>query len=120
MTQQRSLFAAEPQPLVPELKPWDLAALADRWVARVVVNRPLETPFDYLVSDALRERLQPGMRVKVPFGAGNKSLVGYCVEVGPWAELIGAERFKNGSPPRCSSGRRSVKRRPRTFLVWWA
>ncbi len=99
-TQQRSLFAAEPQPLAPELKPWDLAALADRWVARVVVNRPLETPFDYLVSDALRERLQPGMRVRVPFGAGNQYLIGYCVEVGPWSELIGPERSKNGVPPK--------------------
>jgi primosomal protein N' (replication factor Y) (superfamily II helicase) len=95
---QRNLFAAEP--LEPELKPWDRAAAADLWVARVVVNRPLDTPFDYLVSDALRERLKPGMRVRVPFGNGHQRLVGYCVEVGPFGELIGPERFKNGQPPK--------------------
>ena len=95
---QRNLFAAEP--LEPELKPWDRAAAADLWVARVVVNRPLETPFDYLVSDALRERLKPGMRVRVPFGGGQQRLVGYCVEAGPFSELIGPGRFRNGQPPK--------------------
>ncbi len=95
---QRNLFAAEP--LEPELKPWDRAAAADLWVARVVVNRPLDTPFDYLVSDALRERLKPGMRVRVPFGHGQQRLIGYCVEAGPFSDLIGPERFKNGQPPK--------------------
>ena len=95
---QRNLFAAEP--LEPELKPWDRAAAADLWVARVVVNRPLETPFDYLVSDALRERLKPGMRVLVPFGNGQQRLIGYCVEAGPFSDLIGPDRFKNGKPPK--------------------
>lgn len=95
---QQSLFAAEP--LEPQLKSWDLAALADQWVARVVVNRPLETPFDYLVPDPLREHLQPGMRVRVSFGNGQQRLVGFCVAVGPFAELIGPERFKNGLPPK--------------------
>ena len=95
---QRNLFAAEP--LEPELKPWDRAAAADLWIARVVVNRPLDTPFDYLVSDALRERLKPGMRVRVPFGHGQQRLIGYCVEAGPFSDLIGPERFKNGQPPK--------------------
>ncbi len=98
---QRNLFAAEP--LVPEQKPWDRAAAADLWVARIVVNRPLETPFDYLVPDALREHLKPGMRVRVPFGGGHQRLVGYCVEVGPFSDLIGPERFKNGQPPKLKS-----------------
>jgi primosomal protein N' (replication factor Y) len=97
-SKQRNLFAAEP--LEPELKPWDRAAAMDLWVARVVVNRPLETPFDYLVSDALREHLQPGMRVRVPFGGGQQRLVGYCVEVGPFNDLIGPDRFKDGQPPK--------------------
>jgi primosomal protein N' (replication factor Y) len=101
--QQRSLFAAEPMPLIPEPTPWDLAALADQWVARVVINRPLETTFDYLVPDALREQLQPGERVRVPFGGGNQHLIGYCVEVGPFTQLIGPERSKNGSPPKLKS-----------------
>ena len=42
---QQSLFAAAPLEL--DAKPWDDAAAADVWVARVVVNRPLETLFDY-------------------------------------------------------------------------
>lgn len=110
--QQRSLFASEPQPLIPEPTPWDLAALADRWVARVVINRPLETTFDYLVPDALRERLQPGQRVRVPFGGGNQRLVGYCVEAGPFARLIGPERSKNGSPPKLKSIEEVLDREP--------
>ena len=97
-SKQRNLFAAEP--LEPEVKPWDRAAAADLWVARVVVNRPLDTPFDYLVPDALRELLKPGMRVRVSFGGGQQRLVGYCVEAGPFSELIGPERFKNGQPPK--------------------
>lgn len=81
VSKQQSLFAAEP--LVPDVKPWELAAARDQWVAKVVVNRPLDLPFDYLVPDALRDVLRPGMRVRVPFGGGNQRLVGYCVEVGP-------------------------------------
>ncbi len=107
---QRNLFAAEP--LVPELKPWDRAAAADLWVARIVVNRPLETPFDYLVPDALREHLRPGMRVRVPFGGGHQRLVGYCVEAGPFSDLIGPERFKNGQPPKLKSLDEVLDREP--------
>ncbi len=107
---QRNLFAAEP--LEPELKPWDRAAAADLWVARIVVNRPLETPFDYLVPDALREHLKPGMRVRVPFGGGHQRLVGYCVEVGPFSDLIGPERFKNGQPPKLKSLDEVLDREP--------
>ena len=107
---QRNLFAAEP--LVPELKPWDRAAAADLWVARIVVNRPLETPFDYLVPDALREHLRPGMRVRVPFGGGHQRLVGYCDEVGPFSDLIGPERFKNGQPPKLKSLDEVLDREP--------
>lgn len=107
---QRNLFAAEP--LEPELKPWDRAAAADLWVARVVINRPLDTPFDYLVSDALRERLKPGMRVRVPFGNGQQRLVGYCVEAGPFSDLIGPERFKNGQPPKLKPVEAVLDREP--------
>jgi len=109
-SQQRNLFASEP--LEPELKPWDRAAAADLWVARVVFNRPLETPFDYLVSDALRERLKPGMRVRVPFGNGHQRLVGYCVEAGPFSDLIGPERFKNGQPPMLKAIEAVLDREP--------
>ncbi len=109
-SKQRNLFAAEPLEL--ELKPWDRAANADLWVARVVVNRPLDTPFDYLVADALREHLKPGMRVRVPFGHGQQRLIGYCVEAGPFSDLIGPERFKNGQPPKLKAIEAVLDREP--------
>ena len=37
--------------------------------------------FDYLVPDRLRESVEPGRRVKVPLGAGNRLVVGYCVRL---------------------------------------
>ena len=43
-----------------ELSAWEVAADQDRTVAEVVFNRPLETPFTYLVPDALRELITPG------------------------------------------------------------
>ncbi len=65
----------------PELAPWEAAAEADRFVIDVVLNRPLDTVYHYLVPDELRERMQPGQRVKVPFGRGNRLTIGYCVGV---------------------------------------
>lgn len=65
----------------PALEPWEAAAEADRLVADVVLNRPVETVFHYLVPDELRDRIRPGLRVKVPFGRGDRPTVGYCVGV---------------------------------------
>ncbi len=95
---QQSLFTAAPLEL--DAKPWDDAAAADVWVARVVVNRPLETLFDYRVPDPLRELLRPGMRVRVPFGAGNQRLVGYCVAAGSLAEMRPVDPGKPFNPAR--------------------
>ena len=52
-----------------------------RLAAAVVFHLPLETPYHYLVPEALRPLIQPGQRVQAPFGAGNKPTIGYCVEV---------------------------------------
>ncbi len=68
--------------LEPELTSWEAAAEADRLVADVVLNRPLDTIYHYLVPDELRERLQPGQRVKVPFGRSDRLTIGHCVGVG--------------------------------------
>lgn len=76
---QPSLFS--PADLPPNPKPWETAAEEDVLAAAVVFNLPLETPYHYLVPDALRPVIQPGQRVEAPFGAGNKPTVGYCVEV---------------------------------------
>ncbi len=71
---QATLFEPEPPPT-----PWEAAAEADRLVADVVLNRPLDTIFHYLVPDELRALLRPGQRVRVPFGRGDTLTVGYCV-----------------------------------------
>jgi primosomal protein N' (replication factor Y) len=47
--------------------------------AEVVFDRPLDHPFSYAVRDALRGKIAVGSRVRVPFGRGDKSVVGYCV-----------------------------------------
>jgi primosomal protein N' (replication factor Y) len=81
---QQSLFAEE----FPKAgtTPWERAAEADRWTAQVVFNRPLDTAFHYLVPDAFRDMLRPGMRVRAPFGKGDRATNGFCVAVGPAPE----------------------------------
>ncbi|MEV6794242.1 primosomal protein N' [Streptomyces sp. NPDC051320] len=65
---------------VPRAKPrtWRGAALArERPVARVVVNKGvlhLDQFFDYAVPEELDEAAQPGVRVRVRFGAGNRNV----------------------------------------------
>ena len=58
---------------------WEIAADQDRLQADVVFNRPLDSPYSYLVPDNLRDLVRPGCRVKVPFGRGNTPTLGYCV-----------------------------------------
>ena len=64
-----------------DLPEWEQAALDDVQVAQVVFNLPLEKPYTYLIPDAFREFLRPGMRVKVPLGRGNRLVIGYCIGV---------------------------------------
>lgn len=72
---QKSLFAPEPEP-------WELIDREDLVCAQLVLNRPLDTTFDYLVPESLRDRIKPGMRVRVPFGRGETSVTGFCVGLG--------------------------------------
>ncbi len=58
---------------------WEEAARADRLAAQVVFNRPLNTAYHYLVPDSLRGHLVAGQRVRVSFGRGNQSTIGFCV-----------------------------------------
>src|SRR5690606_24854606 len=85
-----SLFNAEPEPW--ELDDAELAVLA-----RVVFTGEPPGPFDYRVPDALRDSLQPGCRVWVPLGKGNKLRIGYCVEIvtdAPVRSAHGVSRIK--------------------------
>ncbi len=49
--------------------------------AEVVFNRPLEQSFTYGIPRQLEARVQPGVRVKVPLGRGDRPAIGYCVAV---------------------------------------
>ena len=73
MAQQQTLFDPEPAP-------WELDDAAQQHVATVVLASSLAGEFDYLVPEGLK--LEVGCRVKVPLGRGNRSVIGYCVEVG--------------------------------------
>jgi len=70
MSGQRTLF---------DQSPWEEDDRAECLVASVVVSAGPDRPFDYLVPDELRERIEPGRRVRVPFGRGNRFIEGYCV-----------------------------------------
>jgi primosomal protein N' (replication factor Y) len=74
---QQQLFVPEPPPL-----PFETAAEDSPLVAQVVVNRPLDEVYSYVVPDSLREWIAPGVRVRVPFGRGNQLVAGYCVGLG--------------------------------------
>jgi len=78
-TTQPSLFSSAELPA--NLQPWEIAAAGDLLAAEVVFALPLDTPYHYLVPDALRPMIQPGQRVEAPFGASNKPTIGYCVGV---------------------------------------
>lgn len=47
--------------------------------AEVVFNRPLNTSFTYGIPESLAGRVQPGVRVRAPFGRGNRPVTGFCV-----------------------------------------
>jgi primosomal protein N' (replication factor Y) (superfamily II helicase) len=49
--------------------------------AGVVFNRPIEQVLTYRVPTRLERIIQPGQRVRVPLGRGDKLAVGYCVRV---------------------------------------
>ena len=72
--QQRSLFETEPEP-------WEADDQAEQLVAGVVLATGPAQEFDYLVPDALRDQVEPGRRVMVPLGKGNRQVLGYCVRV---------------------------------------
>lgn len=55
-----------------------------RKIAKVAVSRAIyaiDKPYDYLVPRELEERIQPGMRVLVPFGSGSRGCDGIVLSV---------------------------------------
>ncbi len=74
MPDQRTLFE-EPT------EPWDFDDQAEQLVASVILAEGPEHEFDYLVPDELHCQIEPGKRVRVPFGKGNRPVVAYCVRL---------------------------------------
>ncbi|MCA9147613.1 MAG: hypothetical protein KDB05_32810, partial [Planctomycetales bacterium] len=74
MAKQQELFDSQPAP-------WELDEGDDRLVATIVLPEAPFGPFDYAVPESFRSSLHPAMRVRVPLGRGNRTVVGYCVRV---------------------------------------
>lgn len=68
---QGNLFDNEPEP-------WEVDDQNELCVASVVFANPPFGPYDYRVPDDLRAVVQPGVRVYVPLGRGNRERIGYC------------------------------------------
>ena len=73
-SEQRQLFETQPEP-------WEADDQSQQLVATVVPSAGPSQEFDYVVPDALRESVEPGRRVKAPFGPSNRLAIGYCVRL---------------------------------------
>ncbi|MCA9263213.1 MAG: primosomal protein N' [Planctomycetales bacterium] len=71
---QQDLFNTEPAP-------WEVDDQSDCLVARVVFPEAPPGEFSYRVPDALRGTMQAGCRVRVPLGRGNRTAIGYCIQL---------------------------------------
>jgi primosomal protein N' (replication factor Y) len=63
-----------------------------RPIASVIFPTGPTREFDYLVPEGLRAQVEPGRRLRVPFGAGDHLRVGYCV--GVQTRPVGQRRLK--------------------------
>ena len=59
-------------------------------VAEVALLRNVERVYSYLIPDECVSAVEPGMRLTVPYGRGNKPQVGYCLAVTeqPWESTL--------------------------------
>jgi len=72
-TGQRELFENRP--------PWVEDDARRGTVATVVLPDGVDKPLDYLVPEQLAADMEPGRRVRVPLGRGNRLRLAYCVAV---------------------------------------
>lgn len=72
-TTQRQLFESEPS--------WCSEQTSFGVVATVVVSQGVEKPLDYIIPERLLDAVEPGRRVRVPLGRGNREVLAYCVAV---------------------------------------
>ena len=74
MDEQQNLFETEPEP-------WQLDDQDDWLAARIVFSDQPFGPYDYSVPAEIESIIQPGVRVSVPLGRGNRAKEGYCTDV---------------------------------------
>jgi primosomal protein N' (replication factor Y) (superfamily II helicase) len=72
-TMQRELFESRPA--------WAEDDARRGTIATVVLPEGVDKPLDYLVPEALASVVEPGRRVRVPLGRGNRERLAYCVAV---------------------------------------
>lgn len=72
--QQGELFDTQPPP-------WELNAETQTEAAAVVFAENPHGPFHYRIPTELEGVVQPGMRVRVPLGKGNRARQGWCTAV---------------------------------------
>jgi primosomal protein N' (replication factor Y) len=72
-TSQRELFDRRPQ--------WEEDDARRGTIATVVLPDGVDKPLDYLVPERLAGQVEPGRRVRVPLGRGNRERLAYCVAV---------------------------------------
>lgn len=71
---QAELFETEPPP-------WELDAQGEQEAAAVVFAEPPYGPFHYQIPATLQGTVAAGMRVRVPLGRRDRSVVGWCVGI---------------------------------------
>src|SRR5690606_31364317 len=92
MPQQQNLFDAEPMP-------WEADNAAQQLVATVVLATGPVGDFDYSIPGELRNErsresfVEPGRRLRVPMGRGNRLVTAYCVGVA--TKPTGSRRLKS-------------------------
>src|SRR5262245_27679437 len=72
MEKQKNLFETDPPP-------WEVDDAQETLVATVVLADGPIGEFDYAVPPKLAAQIEPGRRVRIPFGKGDRSVIGYCV-----------------------------------------
>lgn len=73
-SRQAELFETDPPP-------WELEAEEDFEAAAIVFSENPYGPLHYKIPPALEGIVQPGLRVRVPLGRGNRTVVGWCIGV---------------------------------------
>ncbi|VTS03924.1 replication restart helicase PriA [Tuwongella immobilis] len=59
----------------------EIPAPEAHWFAEIVFDRPVDQPYTYSVPVELEPQIAVGKRVEVPFGRGDRTTIGFCVQL---------------------------------------